>query len=461
MSSELSVPKRLAWRRWVVLLIAPIMATCGNDRFEKQPGELLVGVLDDPVFYQRAVEGSDQGGFEFDLIEDFAASLNKKIRVVVARNPGELREFLDHDTVDFVAGMPRQDDPQLRYTTPLREAKPLLVQHADAVPIPDLASLAGRVVGVLPGTIQETILRDLPVAQPVDIQNPSVSNGIDLLQGLAERRSELVATDSIHLDSAINFYPDLVVALELPGTVAFTWAFRSTDESLYAQAEAFTLKARQDGTVARTRDRYFGHYKRINPTGATQFIDDIHTLLPRYRRAFQDAQALTGLDWRLLAALSYQESKWDPMATSYTGVRGIMMLTEETADRLGVENRLDPGQSILAGARYLAELKSRLPDTATDPDRQWLAVAAYNLGMGHLRGARQFAVGMKRDPNSWYDMKKVLPLMSQPEYYERLKSGRARGGEAVILVENVRIFYDILARLESPHSPIQTDLTMQ
>ncbi|MBU1235976.1 MAG: membrane-bound lytic murein transglycosylase MltF [Gammaproteobacteria bacterium] len=456
------VLKTRSYRSWAVLLIGLTLVACGKDRFEKQPDELLVGILDDPVFYQPASATGDESGFEFDLLEDFAASLNKKLRVVTARNPKKLQDLLRHRTIDFVAGLPAQQDPQLLYTTPLREARPLIVQHADTLPIYDPAAMAGRVVEVLRGTVQEVALRQLQLFPPLVITTPRATNGIELLQRVAEFNSELAATDSLHLALAVNFYPDLIVAQELPGKVELTWAFRATDEDLRTQAEAFLDGARQNGTITELRDRYFGHLKRISPIGATRFIEDIHELLPRYRKTFQEAQRLTGVDWRLLAALSYQESKWDPLATSYTGVRGIMMLTEETADRLGVKNRLDPVESILAGARYLAELKRRLTDDVPDPDRLWLALAAYNLGMGHLNGARQFAVGMSRDPNSWYDMKKVLPLMARPEYYRRLKAGRARGGEAVILVENVRTFYDILVRFEAPlNQPLQIDLTMQ
>jgi membrane-bound lytic murein transglycosylase F len=248
----------------------------------------------------------------------------------------------------------------------------------------------------------------------------------------------------------------------LPGKVVYAWAFRPEQDDQRAKADAFIEQYRQDGRMAKLEDRYFGHIKRINPIGASQFIEDMRTRLPRYRRLFQEAQATTGIDWRLLAALAYQESKWDPLATSYTGVRGMMMLTEETADRMGVGNRLSPAESIRAGALYLAELMERLPSEVHAPDRQWLALAAYNLGMGHLNGARQFAVGQKRDATSWYDMKKVLPLLSRPEYYNRLKSGRARGGEAVVMVENVRTYYDILVRFEPKRtSPLQTGLTMQ
>jgi len=437
-------------RGWTLLLFGLALLGCGNDRYAKAPGEMLVGVLEDPVFYQPAADGREEGGFEFDLIKAFAESRQLTLRVVTARNPSQLRDLLRHRTIDFVAGLPLQDDDQLRFTTPLREARPLIVQHAEKLPIYDPSALAGRTIEVLPGTVQASALRQLQFDPPLVIAHPRATNGIELLQRVAEYRSDLAATDSIRYDLAVNFYPDLIVAQELPGKVAFTWAFRPTDEDLRLAADEFVKGALADGTIGRARDRHFGHFRRISPTGATQFHEDMRKLLPHYRHLFHEAQTATGLDWRLLAALAYQESKWDPLATSYTNVRGMMMLTEETADALGVTNRLDPWQSIMAGARYLLELKNRLPAAIPEPDRLWMALAAYNLGYGHLNGARQHAVSMRRDPNSWYDMKKVLPLMAKPEYYERLKAGRARGGEAVILVENVRTFYDILVRFEEP-----------
>src|SRR5574338_511883 len=180
-------------------------------------------------------------------------------------------------------------------------------------------------------------------------------------------------------------------------------------------------------------------------------LSRIHERLPPFRRHFQDAQALTGIDWRLLAALAYQESKWDPLATSPTGVRGMMMLTADTADRLGVDDRLSARASIIGGARYFALLRDQLPEDVPDPDRNWMAVAAYNLGMGHFNGARQIAASLKRDTRAWLDIKEVLPLLSRPAYAGRLKSGAARGGEAVTTAENVRTYYEILSRFEPPY----------
>ncbi|MBL8479780.1 MAG: transglycosylase SLT domain-containing protein, partial [Sterolibacteriaceae bacterium] len=277
-------------------------------------------------------------------------------------------------------------------------------------------------------------------------------NEMDLLARVAERKAELVAVHDIHLDLGVNFHPELSPLLQLPGHLEFGWAFGGEGaEGMRAKADAFVAAARADGTLARLHDRYFGHIKRIKADGIARFIDDARTKLPQWRRHFQQAQDLTGIDWRLIAALAYQESKWDPLATSYTNVRGMMMLTEDTADYLRVKNRLDAGESIRAGARYLAELVEQVPATARHPDRLWLALSAYNLGMGHFRGARSIAKSMKRDPDVWYEMKQVLPQLARPEIYARLKSGAARGGEAVIMVENIRSYYDVLSRFEPPH----------
>lgn len=176
------------------------------------------------------------------------------------------------------------------------------------------------------------------------------------------------------------------------------------------------------------------------------------TLLPHYRRWFEEAADLTGIDWQLLAALSYRESHWRPNAVSFTRVRGMMMLTEETADRMNVENRLDAHSSILAGARYLQLLKEQLPLRMNEEDRLWMALAAYNQGMGHLEDARILAIQSGLNPDVWADVKRMMPLLSHPSVYKKTKHGKARGGEAVILVETVRLYREMLNRLETQNS---------
>ena len=446
-----------------LLALAAALTGC-NARLDppEQRGQLVVAVRDTPGYYQDDGDSSGRG-FEHDLIELFGHDLGVKTRFVVTRNHDQLLKLLRQGKVHFAAVSvitasdvaPPDAADSLRYSSPLREVDQLLVQNTDDIALDDPGDLKGKTIEVLAGSPQEAALATMNGSPPLFKLAPRTGlTEVDLLERVSERKSELAATDASHFAIAQNYFPNLQEAQKLPGSVRFLWAFAGdADPALFQRAQAFIERIRNDGTLARVNDRYFGHIRRLNHTGIRDFLERIGTLLPRFRPEFQAAQEVTGIDWRLLAALAYQESGWDPLATSFTGVRGMMMLTDDTADRMHVANRLDPKQSIRAGAKYLAELIDELPANVKQPDRTWLGLAAYNLGQGHMNGARAIAAGLKRNPGSWFEMKKVLPLMARQKYYQRLKSGRARGGEAVIMVENVRSFYDILKRYEPPFQP--------
>ncbi len=452
----------------IALLKSPHLLCClvfflltGCMRLEppETSGELLVAVREAPGFFQR--DGDAASGSEYDLVSMFAASIGVRVRFIIAKDLSQLSTLLAARKVHMAASMPESGfkpagSGHFLFSTPIRSVGQWIVGHDDALGPDEMAELSGRTVAVVAGSPLAAALRALDgKSRPLVVEVPDVDE-MELLARVAARTIPLAAVHEINFNLASNFYPELNARLRLPGKTDLGWAFsgNSNDagsEKLRAQANAFIARARADGALARINDRYFGHITRIDSAGIAQFIKDTSTRLPALRRHFYAAQDLTGIDWRLIAALAYQESHWDPLATSPTNVRGIMMLTEETADHLGVENRLDPASSIRAGARYLAELGDQLPDSAKPPDRLWLALASYNLGMGHFRGAQAIARRMKRDPDSWYEMKQVLPLLARPEVYAHLKAGPARGGEAVILVENVRTYYNILARFEPAH----------
>jgi membrane-bound lytic murein transglycosylase F len=188
----------------------------------------------------------------------------------------------------------------------------------------------------------------------------------------------------------------------------------------------------------------FAHLDAMQNGGNKLFAQRIETRLPRYRGLMQSAARAQGLDWPLLAAMSYQESFWNPDATSPTGVRGLMMLTLETARELSIADRLDPRESIHGGARYFAQLKSRLPSTVAEPDRTWMALAAYNMGMSHLEDARILTQHLGKNPNLWTDVKRQIPLLQDERYYRYLPNGYARGKEAIAYVERIRQYHTIL-----------------
>jgi membrane-bound lytic murein transglycosylase F len=177
---------------------------------------------------------------------------------------------------------------------------------------------------------------------------------------------------------------------------------------------------------------------------AADFHGHIKTRLPPLRAPFEAAARDTGLEWHVLAALGYQESRWRPAAVSPRGAQGVMMLMPHTAKKMGVANVFSPDENILAGARYLAYMKERIPQRIRDPDRTWLAMAAYNIGIGHLEDARIITQMRKKNPDRWADVRVNLPRLSDPHWHSRVKRGYANGRETVEFVERVSQFAAIL-----------------
>ncbi|WP_169729496.1 membrane-bound lytic murein transglycosylase MltF [Azovibrio restrictus] len=439
-------------------LAALVLAGCGRPLPFPTPGqELVVLTHPGPLTYESGAEGEEASGLEHDLVQLFAAELGVAVRfVVVPRH--EIRERLARHEGHLAAGwLTPSPDTQFKYSNPYFTSTDVLVRHEAALPIRNLESLEGQTVVASKGSRQYRALQELQGKVPgLKIEAYPSETPLDLLEALARRQVEIVLVDRAILDMGLNFYPMLQPGLEIGAAHPIAWLFPADgNPEVFDRAQAFIAKLTQSPTLTYLRDRYLGHLERLRQMDVVTFINRISALLPKYRAFFKQAQLETEIDWRLLAALSYQESHWDPLNTSPTGVRGMMMLTEETADRLKVSNRLDPRESILAGARYVNLLKSYIPESTPEPDRTWQALAAYNVGPGHFNAARTIAKQVGADPDSWFEMKKVLPLLSRPEYYSRLKSGRARGGEAVVMVENIRMFYDILLRHELPYRPLE------
>lgn len=435
-----------------MLLVALCLSACGKLPPPAHMGALVVGMRATPAFYQADEDG--MAGYEYDLAAAFARDMGLKLKIVRAEDSEELLRLLRKGRIHMAASLPIDDSStDVLYTTPLRESGFVLVHPGDRLGRTEVDDLAQQTVYLSANSPAHVAINELPTASRPKVVTLNEGDDVALLGRVASRKYPLFATDALHFAIAANFYPELRSGFELPGRLRLAWGFNPQLASLHEKAVAFIEAARDNGTLNRIEDRYFGHIRRINDIGVSRFLSDIRTTLPDLKRHFIQAQEQTGIDWRLLAALAYQESKWNPLATSYTGVRGIMMLTEDTADQLGVANRLDPKQSIMAGAKYLSDLTDDLPEEIKEPDRTWMALAAYNLGMGHFNGGRQLAQGLKVDANSWFEMKRILPLLARPEYYARMKSGRARGGEAVIMVENIRTYFDILSRFEEAHKP--------
>jgi len=452
----------LPMQKWIMaILLAAGLSGCNFSPPPKpvlpvqQTGELVVITRNSPTTYYEDAE-EHLAGIEHDLVELFAKELGVKVRFVVANQFNEILPSLQNQQAHLAAAgltITPERQKNFKFSIPYQNIRQQVVYNTVSPKPSGLKALIGQRIEVVAGSSYAEMLMEAKKKYPeLSWKENASMESEELLEILAMGQLDAVVADSNIVDVLKNYLPSLGTAFDLSETQHLAWAFpRNVDNFLLEKSNDFFARIKQDGTLKRLLDRYYGHVTRLGRIDVEGFMIASNGVLPKFRRHFHRAQELTELDWRLIAAIGYQESHWDPLATSPTGVRGLMMLTGETADRLGVTDRLDPKQSILAGARYVNYLKDTVPDRIPEPDRTWIALAAYNIGYGHLEDARILAKKKKLNPDSWTDLKTTLPLLAKAEYIGEVKHGYARGSETVIFVENVRTYYDILARFEKPY----------
>lgn len=265
-----------------------------------------------------------------------------------------------------------------------------------------------------------------------------------LLEQVWQKKVDCVLADSNIVSINRRYYPELVVAFPISEPQSLAWIINSKWPQLEGYIETWLNHISSSGQLAVIQEKYYGHVEIFDYVDMRKFISRIKNTLPKYQAEFEQAAIKYKLDWTLLAAQAYQESHWNAKAKSPTGVRGMMMLTLNTAQQMGIENRLDASQSIQGGAKYMARMISRIPESVEGENRIWLALAAYNVGFAHLRDALSLAPEQGKNPDYWVDVKQLLPLLSQKKYYKNLTSGYARGLEPVEYVQRIRDYQQVL-----------------
>ena len=403
-------------------------------------------------------------GFDHDLLTRFARERGVPLRITVADGAASLLAKLGRGEAQLGAGgllqaaspsgLDADGGRALAWSTGYHAVEPVLIYNVDGFRPRRWSDLDRATIAYAAHTGLDGPLAAVRLAHPeVTWQALDVPSADALIAQVADGTLNYAVVASSDAAVARNIYLDFDVAFTAGPRREFAWAVAPGYPELRDALDAFFARLRQDGTLARLADRYFGTAEQVERIDAGVFHERIRKALPEWRKTFVEAQAKSGIEWRLLAAIAYQESQWDPVATSETGVRGLMQLTEETARHLGVADRLDARQSAIGAARYLADLKRKLPARIGEPDRTWLALAAFNIGTAHLEDARILAQRQKLNPDSWSDVRKVLPLLAEPEYYISAKYGYARGGMPVAFVGRVRAYYDILLRTQQPETP--------
>ncbi|MFK8329177.1 membrane-bound lytic murein transglycosylase MltF [Pseudomonas sp. BJa5] len=445
--------------RWLIatglfLMLAACVEKPGTLERVKEDGVLRVVTRNSPATYFQDRNG--ETGFEYELVKRFADDLGVELKIETADNLDELFDQLGKPSgpVLAAAGLvsSEQRKSQVRFSHPYLEVTPQIIYRNGRSRPTDAKDLVGKKIMVLKGSSHAEQMAELKKKYPtLEYEESDAVEVVDLLRMVDEGQIDLTLVDSNELAMNQVYFPNVRVAFDLGDARDQRWAVAAGDDnSLLNEINEFLDKVQKNGTLQRLKDRYYGHVDVLGYVGAYTFAQHLQQRLPRYEKHFKDSAKKEQVDWRLLAAIGYQESMWQAEVTSKTGVRGLMMLTQRTAQAMGVSNRLDPVQSIRGGAKYFMHVKDELDDSIKEPDRTWFALAAYNVGSGHLDDARKLAKREGLNPNKWLDVKKMLPRLSQKQWYSKTRYGYARGGEPVHFVANIRRYYDILTWVTQP-----------
>ena len=410
-----------------------------------QHKQLVVVTRNAPTtFYELHDEST---GPEYDLTQAFAEYLGVKVRYVVKDTVSEVLQAVADGEADIAAaGLTRTSDRKQRFLFgPIyQEVEQQLVCRAGGKRPNSVADLVNLSLSVPSDTSYVEYLQSLQGANHGLQWQTSDADTESLLEQVSLGKLDCTIADSSIVAINRRYYPELSVRFNLTKPQPVSWILPSDAKILQKAALNWFQQFQSTGGLAAVMERYYGFIDEFDYVDTRQFKQSITNILPTYRDDFEQAARKYDLDWTLLAAQAYQESHWQVKAKSPTGVRGIMMLTKETAQELGISSRLDTKQSIFGGARYFKSLYERIPEQISDPERNWFTLAAYNMGMGHLNDARILAQRLGKNPDRWSDLSSVMPLLRQKHYYKTLEHGYARGSEAVSYVRHIRDYHDML-----------------
>jgi len=414
------------------------------DRIKKQ-GKITMITDNSAVSYY--IYRDDPMGFEYELAKEFARYLDVELEIVTP-GWGSMFEFLNQGKGDFIASgltITEEREKFLLFSQPYMSIQQKFIHHKLKFGIKNLSQLAGRTIHVREGTSYQERLEELKESGiDIDIRLlPNMATD-EIIRMVSEKEIKYTIADSNIALLNRRYSPEIIIGMSIQEEESLAWAVKKDDQGLCEQINLFFKKVEETGILGKIYEKYYGHIEIFDYFDLKKFHERITTRLPQYKKIIIRESNKYGFDWRMIAAVVYQESHFNAMAESRTGVRGLMQVTKATAKQMGIENRLHPEQSLEAGIKYLDFLYEKFREMDNNHQRLLFALASYNVGYGHIRDAQKIAEAQGLDKNKWASLKQTLPLLSKREYYKKTKYGYARGREPVKYIENILIYYDIL-----------------
>lgn len=413
---------------------------------------LDVVILDAPTVYY--VGSDNHQGFEYDLLKDYTKSMNLELNLTVVHTVQEAIELTRKGFADLTAASLSINKSRLnefKFGPHYHSINEELICHSSLYR-----------TNTFPKKLDDLIELNISVAKATSAVKTleEIQKGLhgfnfnivddlsteELLKEVSMKKINCTVADSHIFSISQRYNPELLSSMKLSPKLNLAWMLRKGDDSLKESLYYWLNQYERSGKMAELHNFYYGFLTIFDYYDTKVFYKRIKNSLPKYEKLFKAAGIKYNIPWIILAAQSYQESHWKPKATSYTGVRGMMMLTNDTAKLLGVKNRLSIKQSIYGGAKYFDMMRDEFPKDLEGKNLWAFTLAAYNVGLGHVFDAQELARKLNKNPYSWNDLKKVLPLLSQKKYYKNLKYGYARGNEPVHYVDAIQHYYDMIVK---------------
>jgi membrane-bound lytic murein transglycosylase F len=442
------------WRSLALLftiVLSVYLTGCTDNNPSKtvrEQGVLKVISRNGPTTYYQ--DRSGPAGFEYELASLFAEYLGVELEMTTVHSIDEIFQALTNNSVHIAAaGLTITEDRKTRFafSPPYLQIKQYVLYRAGKRKPRSIEDITDSRIIVIANSSHAEILAELEPEYPELIwRNATDVETTDLLEMLLADEIDYAIVDSNEYIANRAFFPRINVAFEIgqPGELAWALPYNENTENLQKELKDFFQVINENGALEQLEERIYSHSEQINKVSSMTFTEAVNQRLSEHRELMQKVAAEYAIDWHLLAAISYQESHWDPHAKSPTGVRGMMMLTLTTAKEMGIKNRLDAEQSLRGGARYFNKILKRIPSDIEEPDRTWFALAAYNVGFGHVEDARIITEQQGGNPDRWSDVAERLPLLQKRRWYKETKHGYARGNEPVTYVQNIRHYYNLL-----------------
>lgn len=384
-------------------------------------------------------------GVDYDLLRHFAKTYKLKIRWIAVNSQEEAIEKTQNGEADITAARisnlaqdhqlnvgPALEDTQLSLFCPYK----IKINQLDQVQTETI--LISKTDNYI--RFESKALYEYPKAN-VEVLALSPK---EIFQQALQRKNTCAVTETREGLMWMKLYPAMAWIDRLSENFSISWLVAQDNQDLLLLLKAWFQRASREDEIIRVHDRYRSLHSILSRSDVRQFLKNKRELLPDLKKYFLEAAEETQLPWTLIAAIAYQESHWNESARSKTGVRGIMQLTQDTADHLGISDRTDPEESIRGGARYIKYLFELTPKHLHFQDRLSLALSGYNMGWAHVEDAQKLAEDKGLNPNSWKHLQTILPLLADPAYAKDLEYGQARGHEAKDFVERVQAFYTLL-----------------